>query len=231
MNDKDPVQKYAEDLKETISKTRGSRFNAVRRLESKNEWSIASISVLSVYSIAIAIIQNVLDFSQCQNLNNIYTLSSILLSIFILVISLLEGAKNYQLKADRLHSNALELSIIYRKIEYLVIENLEKKEYIQKLCDLATEYEQVIKGCPENHKPVDYTLFKLEEKKKLKKNQAEQNIQENVLGTNKNANQDELNNLRTKKICLILKNLWLYIVLIFCPIPLILWLYLIFKCS
>jgi len=107
MNDENYVDIYIEKLKKKISTTRECRFNAARRLSNKNQLSIASISFVSVYSIAIAIIQNIFDFSQCKNLNNVFTIVSILLSIFILVVSLLEGANNYQLKADRLHSNAL----------------------------------------------------------------------------------------------------------------------------
>ncbi|MGF1486187.1 MAG: SLATT domain-containing protein [Prochloraceae cyanobacterium] len=209
MSDKeDPVQKYAKDLKESISKTRECRFNAARRLSNKNQLSIASISFVSVYSIAIAIIQNIFDFSECKNLNNVFTIVSILLSIFILVVSLLEGANNYQLKADRLHSNAIELSAIAREIKCLKILNLSEKEYREKLCELGNQYENKIKNCPENHNPLDYELFKVEENKSL----------------------DCWDRFwrRTWFRC---QNYWLYITFIIMPIPTLCWLYQIFKCS
>ncbi len=208
MSDETSLNSYLEKLEKKISTTRECRFNAARRLTNKNQLSLASISFVSVYSIAIAIIQNVFDLSQCQNLNNVYTLLSILLSIFILVVSLLEGANNYQLKADRLHSNALELSTIDREIKCLKISNLTEQDYINKLCHLGQEYENIIKICPENHNPLDYDLFKVEE----------------------NIDLDWWDKFwrRTWLRC---QNYWLYFTFIIIPIPTLWWLYQIFKCS
>lgn len=147
----------------TIGKTRGCRFNASRRLNNQYQFSITSISILSVFGIAIPIIQNNIDTSKCSNINTSYTLVSILLSIFILVLSLLEGSKNYQVKAERLHINAVEISFVYHQLEKLrdiQLKNNPKKEVIeQRLKDINKKYEELIRICPENHEPDDYLLF------------------------------------------------------------------------
>lgn len=142
----------------TIGKTRGCRFNASRRLNNQYQFSITSISILSVFGIAIPIIQNNIDTTKCSNINTLYTLVSILLSIFILVLSLLEGSKNYQVKAERLHINAVEISSVYHQLEQL--RDIPTKEEIeQKLKDINKKYDKLIRICPENHEPDDYLLF------------------------------------------------------------------------
>lgn len=160
------LDEYAEEIKEKFWKTKCSRFNAARRLETQYLLSVTSISIISVLCIAISIIQNTLDLSSCPNINTSYTLLSILFSIFILVLSLLEGSKNYQVKADRLHNNAIDISIVYEKIIYLQKCRMHKnnnanfKQIEQQINKITQEYNSIIKSCSENHTVDDYSLMK-----------------------------------------------------------------------
>ncbi|MEL7005478.1 MAG: SLATT domain-containing protein, partial [Bacteroidota bacterium] len=88
------LDSYISTLKFRLWKTKGSRFNAYRRLKKKQQASIFSISVLSVYGISIPVIQTALDTTLCPKTNDLYTVISLTLAVFILVLSLLEGANN-----------------------------------------------------------------------------------------------------------------------------------------
>jgi hypothetical protein len=105
---------------------------------------------------------------QCLEINDIYNAISLILSVFTLVISLLEGAKNYQLRAEKLHKNAVELSKLQRDLEYLMVSQLGDAEFRQKVGDISVKYEESIKECPENHDPEDYALFKAQNRKDFK---------------------------------------------------------------
>lgn len=160
---------YAEKIRKKLWKTKGSRFNASRRLNNKYNFSVFSISILSFFGICIPIIQKFIDSNQCSNVNELYTLTSILFSIFILILSLLEGSKNYQIKADRLYNNAVDISSILNKINFLIDYELkrhsskdEKNKIIAKIKQHEKEYDSLIKQCSENHDPDDYSLFKAE---------------------------------------------------------------------
>lgn len=168
MNNSDELIKYAEIQQDKMWKTKGSRFNAVRRLNKKNQWSIASISILSVYGISIPIIQSNMDSTQCPQVNSWYNLIAILLSIFILVLSLLEGSQNYQVRAERLHKNAMEISELHSKLDYLSRCQSQDKRLSSKLEKIAMEYENLVSNCPENHEIDDYTLFRVQHRDSFK---------------------------------------------------------------
>ena len=156
------LDKFASSLRQRIWITKGSRFNAARRLNNKYQFSLSSISILSVYGIAIPFIQNTTNNPHCQKVNDIYSAISVILSVFTLVISLLEGAKNYQIRAEKLHNNAVELSSLSRELEFLVVSKSGEAEFIQEIGEISARYEKLIKQCPENHELEDYTLFMLQ---------------------------------------------------------------------
>ncbi|HEY9800483.1 MAG TPA: SLATT domain-containing protein [Leptolyngbyaceae cyanobacterium] len=158
---------YAASLSSRMWKTKGSRFNAARRLNNKYQFSLFSISVVSIYGIAIPLIQGIVKNSRCQEINDIYNAISLLLSVFTLVISLLEGARNYQLKAEKLYNNAVKISSLERELEYLIISKLNDADFVQKLGDISSRYEKLIQDCPENHESEDYTLFRLQNRKEF----------------------------------------------------------------
>jgi len=176
MNSDSNYSEYVQKVTENIWITIGSRFNASRRLNNKYKFSVISISVLSIFGIGTPIIQNFIDSNQCLKINELYTLVSILLSIFILVLSLLEGSQNYQVKADKLYSNAVDISSVSKEIYFLTnyelkrdVSEEEKNNIITKIKDQYKEYDDLIKRCPENHDPDDYLLFKAQNYQEFKK--------------------------------------------------------------
>ena len=168
MSSNSDLNAYSSSVATRIWKTKGSRFNAARRLNNKYQSSLSSISILSIYGIAIPILQGIVKNPQCLEINDIYNAISLILSVFTLVISLLEGAKNYQLRAEKLHKNAVELSKLQRDLEYLMVSQLGDAEFRQKVGDISVKYEELIKECPENHEPEDYDLFKAQNRKDFK---------------------------------------------------------------
>lgn len=139
--------------------TRSSRFNAARRLSNKHYWSLASISILSVYGVSIPVIQSLVDLSQCSETNQFYSAIATVLSVFILVISLLESSKNYQIRSERMHENALIVSKFCRDIEFVRANTqLSEEELATKAKHICDEYEHAVASCPYNHTTEDYKL-------------------------------------------------------------------------
>jgi hypothetical protein len=167
MSSSNNVDTYAKSLDDRVWKTKGSRFNAARRLNNKYQFSITSISILSIYGIAIPLIQGIDNSSECPKVNGIYIAISTILSIFTLVLSLLEGSKNYQVRADRLYNNAVKISNLYRELEYLIKCESKSTEFHKKLYEISSKYEELIRECPENHEPEDYALFRVQQRKEF----------------------------------------------------------------
>lgn len=132
-----------------IWRTIGARFNAYRRLQRKQSASIFSISILSVYLMAEAIIPEGTLPPEAEKWRKAFV---VLASVFILILSLLEARKSYELKAERLHNNAMELNALYDSFKISSNEDDKKKK--------VEDYHKLITACPENHEPCDEALFR-----------------------------------------------------------------------
>jgi len=135
-----PLEKFKTD----VWKTAGARFNAYRRLRKKQNASIFCISFLSLFNIAIAMFEII-----PKEYNNN---ASILFSVFIIMVSLLEFSKGYGTKAERMHVNAMQLTDFNKSLE------LET----QLTQDLLDKYQHIKNSCAENHESYDVELFQLQ---------------------------------------------------------------------
>lgn len=122
-------------------RTSSARFNAYRHFKTKNTLSIITVSMLSILNISMSL--------------DIFTHDTdsvaIIVSIFILALSLLEFAKDYSVKAERFHSNAIEISHFNKC--------LRAQNNVDELSSLLDEYHNLKQKCPENHEPIDDDLF------------------------------------------------------------------------
>jgi len=150
----DEKKSILSDLETKIWKTKGARFNAARRLQSRKIWGSYLVSAYSIYILAISIFL----LTQLTS-NNALNLSTIFGSLLILVFSLHEGSLNAEQKAERHHVCAKDLTALYDKV------NLRIKQANESDAEsLIKEYAAIIDRCPENHETIDYDLFLTEHK-------------------------------------------------------------------
>lgn len=153
---------FLEELNYKIWSTKGSRFNASTRLSKTARWSNFSLTMLSVYLTAIGLIlvYNV-NISTEKMDENLIAYSITCLSILVLVLGQIEGAKDYSMKAKEFHNCGLELSKIYNDLRiYKTLKaepTLEEKEqFARKISDA---YQRVLEK-HENHQQIDNDKFK-----------------------------------------------------------------------
>lgn len=136
-----------------VEKTTSARFAAAKRLESRQRQSSYVVSLLSLFVIALSLIPNVLDLHQYQN--QILLGCSIVLSVFVIFASLIDGSRDYNRRSEMLHDCARKTARIMhtlRRIE--VAGRLDAAS--EELKNLQDEYQKVLDGCPINHDDVDY---------------------------------------------------------------------------
>jgi hypothetical protein len=143
------------DLETKIWKTKGARFNAARRLQSRKTWGSYLVSAYSIYILSISIFL----LTQTSS-NNALNLSSIFGSLLILVFSLHEGSLNAEQKAERHHICAKDLTALYDKVILRIKQSNESDAET-----LIRQYAEIIDRCPENHDTIDYELFQTEHEK------------------------------------------------------------------
>lgn len=156
MQRKNELKDYVEKLDGKIWRTKGARFNAYRRLKRKHYASLFAITFLSFYALVITI-ANGMDYKIIQISENAFSAINISLSIFILILSTLEIAKNYQSDSENLHRCAIQLNKVYEQLELAKIKYTENE-----IKEIASSYHNIIASYSQNHEPLDDILFKFE---------------------------------------------------------------------
>jgi len=157
-NDSTPSS-FAVELLHRIWTTKGARFNAHRRFRTQGQLSIHTISWLSAYVFVatLATIYPGLNLSEAHS--HLITFITSALAVLILVLSVLEGGKEYALKSERLHQCAIQLSGLYDEIKQWVENSTSLDTDHVFLAEAAKKYEDILMRTSENHETIDYDYF------------------------------------------------------------------------
>jgi hypothetical protein len=153
---KSPSASLYDELDRTMWITKHSRFNAAYRLKRKSSLSIYSISILSVYVLSITLLEK---YGFQVNYNNLYGLISIMLSVFILVLSLSEASKNYGVSSERLFVCGNEIRNL---LDNLKMYCNKRDDDLSGIYEISHKYSSVLSACGENHEKIDSDLHRAE---------------------------------------------------------------------
>lgn len=157
---------FGQELDRKMWITKGVRFNAHQRLMSNYIWSIGTIAYLSILVIIITLIKYLPSISLSANQNDVIDFSSIVLALFILILSLLEASKSLQMKAMEFHNCARDISKLYNKLRHTLTNSsdIDKGIISKQLVEIASEYDNILNRCQENHDHIDFDVFRLQHK-------------------------------------------------------------------
>lgn len=134
--------------------TAGSRYNAARRLRMRSKLSLATISLVSAMGVAIPIIVAAGLFSGKEVYLGLF---AALLSLFILVVAVIEGASGFEVKAEALHRNAEAFTAFRMRVGVALA--CPTRQSVEALDRFADEYERILESCSANHEPIDFALL------------------------------------------------------------------------
>ena len=137
-------------------KTKSARFNAHARLKSKHWLSTAATSLLAFYLVIASLVLLVYESSLPSGGSKFLSVISLVISIFLIIITLLESAKNYSGEADRMHKCALEISELYNRFQAMTLDEADAQRVA-----LNDEYSGILKTHEINHKDIDFLRFQL----------------------------------------------------------------------
>jgi len=159
----DNIKEFADELDKRMWKTKGSRYNKYRRYKRKHQLSLSTISILTLYVfiITLADYYPVIKLSESQK--ELIPFLSIILSISILILSLLEASKNYQIKSERLYNCANEITNLYIELRQSICSEPQKQD--EMLSEITKRYKTILEKYAENHDPIDYEMFQAEHSK------------------------------------------------------------------
>jgi len=154
MEEKKPAAVLYDELDRAMWITKHSRYNASARLRKKHSFSIYTISILSIYVLVLTLFEKYgFKVENC----NVYEFSSVLLALFILVLSLTEASKNYMVSSERLFMCGNDIRDLLDELKKFSKKSEEDTIGIKALSD---KYSHILKACGENHEVIDFDLLR-----------------------------------------------------------------------
>lgn len=142
-------------------RTSASRFNAYRRMMRCRNASTLCVAMLSLEIIVI----NLLVFIDSLGMNEqAVTVTTVCLSAFVLVLSLIISQLKYEQRAEEYHRCGVELADLEKRIN-IYIASGEEIDY-ETLIEFNSEYTQILRASNLNHATIDYEWAMRNEKDK-----------------------------------------------------------------
>jgi len=153
------------ELYRRVDVTTRTRYNAAQRLQSHHRFSQWVVTLVSVALIAIPLFQamNVPLKRSPQLLNSV----EVFLAVLVLAYSLLLGNENYSGKSEKMLNCGLELGRLSRRI----YPHLDKPHQEDLYKELSEEYHDILEKF-ENHDPIDYEVYRINNPSIYYKNKA-----------------------------------------------------------
>lgn len=137
--------------------TRGCFFVLSDRLKRKARYSIGAITLLSFYVFTISMMALIFT-SDMPKIDGIALSSiSIILSVLIIIVTLLENSKEYPLGAEHAFQTAHALENLYNRYEALLQKNACADDM-----DFRNQYNEILRAARLGRKAIDYHQFQLQ---------------------------------------------------------------------
>ncbi len=159
---KDHLNKtFLEELGYKTWSTKCARFNASKRLNVIASLSNLSLAMLSCYLIVISLL-TAFNIVTETKVVTILTLATTALSILFLVLSQIENAKDYRLRAHKFHHCALLIGSLNNEVRMFKTIGTHTEAEKEVFCKDVEKRYQAILNDNENHDSIDHDTFKLQ---------------------------------------------------------------------
>lgn len=143
---------YLEEFSNTVYKTMCARFTAFRRVKRNRDASKVAETLFSASIIGISLIALMSNNLEVYRNISVFT---IILSTFLLSLSLLLSGLSYDKRMDNYHACGNELNRLYRNMHHDV-KTLTEEEQKRKESDYIDQYFNILNKYNQNHTSFDY---------------------------------------------------------------------------
>jgi len=147
---------YTQELLRKLWTTKGVRFESSRRLEKMHALSGVTTAILSVYVIAVTVLQLVTR-QETTAMRYLFPLVTIVAPVFILVLEAYEGGKQYRVRADRMHMSAHRVQALHADLQLAAASGAVP---LPELSRVNHEYQEILRDFTAQHDNVDYFYFR-----------------------------------------------------------------------
>ena len=143
---------YLEEFSNTVYKTMCARFTAFRRVKRNRDASKVAETLFSASIIGISLIALMSNNLEVSRNISVFT---IILSTFLLSLSLLLSGLSYDKRMDNYHACGNELNRLYRNMHHDV-KTFTEEEQKRKESDYIDQYFNILNKYNQNHTSFDY---------------------------------------------------------------------------
>lgn len=148
------IEKAKAELVHEMKVTKGTRFNAAKRLERRDKRMITITAFASIYVIVLTVLP--LFFRVSPFIVSLVNATTLIFSLIILASSLLQYSNNDPVRAEQFHRCALEVNALRRELQATEPSNPEV------LFAFGKRYDEILNRYNINHDQVDFEKYKLE---------------------------------------------------------------------
>lgn len=152
--ERETLEAAIHDFKRSVEITRDVRFQANLRLSGRQRGSAYIVSSLSLFVIALSLLPNILELQSFQN--QILLACSIVLSVFVIFTSLIDGAQNFFHQGELLHQCARNIATVHHELKNIFVSDANVAAARAELQSLQGRYQKALDECPINHENVDF---------------------------------------------------------------------------
>jgi hypothetical protein len=146
------------ELKRKAGITKSAQFAAAKRIEKLSIVSVVAISVIATLSIGIGAISIIFSDRLDADYIKILGVASILVSIYIIFISVLVASRAYDRKSFLLAASARRISEVINDINCIA----EKDYTIQSVKKFHRRYNQILSDFESDHDDIDFRFASIE---------------------------------------------------------------------
>lgn len=151
------LRKYADELLTRLWTTKAVRFEASRRFSQRDSASRLSISFLSLYVIAVTVIDILLRSSHSEAYPLLFNFIGVVAPVLILVLEAYEGGKHYLVRSDRMHRSAQQVQVLHDRLERFIKLNTVTPEMLEQT---DHTYQGIMRDFEEHHENIDYMIVR-----------------------------------------------------------------------
>lgn len=144
---------FGGSLRFRIWVTRGCYFTAADRFKRLERYSVGATTLLSFYVFVLSLVVLVFPDKVSQASSRWLTAGSLVISIFIIIITLMENSKSYALKAEYAGQTARELAFLFNQQDEDDSGPDDKA--------MVRRYNEILSQARVQHAMVDYHGFQL----------------------------------------------------------------------
>ena len=156
-------QQAIRELKRKAWITKSSQFAAAKRIEKLNYTSVIAISFIAIFNIASGAISIVFSENLDSEYIKILGLASIVISIYIIFISILVSGRGYDRRSYLLTASANQISELINDINCLVEDRIDLKN----VRNLYSKYNKILFDYEISHEDMDFRFASSEYHSKI----------------------------------------------------------------